>query len=127
MSTRALPIRGGAIEIATLPGGSGTPLVVLGGVETGLRPLAGTESVLRRRWEARTAARTVHVVGRPLPDDPTDAEGHASACQGDILIPELEEKLETWRSRYKAFAAKTLPTLRHHLHMAENLQAALAK
>lgn len=74
MSTRALPIRGGAIEIATLPGGPGTPLLVLGGVETGLRPLAGTESVLERRWEGRTTARTVHVVGRPLPDDPADAE-----------------------------------------------------
>ncbi len=73
MTTRALPIRGGRIEIATLPGGPGTPLVVLGGVETGLRPLAGTEHVLGRRWEGRTAARTVHVVGRPLPDDPADA------------------------------------------------------
>jgi pimeloyl-ACP methyl ester carboxylesterase len=73
MSTRALPIRGGRMEIATLPGGPGTPLVVLGGVETGLRPLAGTESVLRRRWEGRAAARAVHVVGRPLPDDPADA------------------------------------------------------
>ena len=74
MTTRALPIRGGRMEIATLPGGPGTPLVVLGGVETGLRPLAGTESVLQRRWAGRTAARTVHVVGRPLPDDPADAE-----------------------------------------------------
>jgi pimeloyl-ACP methyl ester carboxylesterase len=74
MTTRALLIRGGRIEIATLPGGSGTPLVVLGGVETGLRPLAGTENVLQRRWEGRTAARAVHVVGRPIPDDPADAE-----------------------------------------------------
>lgn len=74
MATRALPIRGGTIEIATLPGGPGTPLVVLGGVETGLRPLAGTESVLARRWAGRTTARTVYVIGRPLPDDPTDAD-----------------------------------------------------
>ncbi|HET9879533.1 MAG TPA: alpha/beta hydrolase [Candidatus Limnocylindria bacterium] len=74
MSTRAIPIRGGRIEIASLPGGPGTPLLVLGGVETGLRPLAGTENVLQRRWEARTAARTVHVVGRPIPDDPADAD-----------------------------------------------------
>lgn len=73
MTTRALPIRGGTIEITTLPGGPGRPLVVLGGVETGLRPLAGTETVLRRRWDGRSAARTVHVVGRPLPDDPADA------------------------------------------------------
>ncbi len=74
MSTRAIPIRGGRIEIASLPGGPGTPLLVLGGLETGLRPLAGTENVLQRRWEARTAARTVHVVGRPIPDDPADAD-----------------------------------------------------
>lgn len=74
MQTRALPIRGGSIEIATLPGGPGVPLLVLGGVETGLRPLAGTEAVLLRRWEARSAARAVHVIGRPIPDDPADAD-----------------------------------------------------
>lgn len=74
MTTRAVPIRGGRIEIASFPGGPGTPLLVLGGVETGLRPLAGTENVLQRRWEGRTAARTVHVVGRPIPDDPADAD-----------------------------------------------------
>ncbi|HET7685446.1 MAG TPA: alpha/beta hydrolase [Candidatus Limnocylindria bacterium] len=75
MRTRSLPIRGGHIEIATLPdGGDGTPLLVLGGVETGLRPLAGTENVLLRRWEGRAAARPVHVIGRPLPDDPADAD-----------------------------------------------------
>ncbi len=74
MTTRALPIRGGTMEIFTLPGGPGVPLVVLGGVETGLRPLAGTEAVLSRRWEGRSAARTVHVVGRPIPADPADAD-----------------------------------------------------
>lgn len=70
----AIPIRGGRIEALALPGGDGVPLVVLGGVETGLRPLAGTESVLLRRWERRRQARTVVVVGRPLPADPADAE-----------------------------------------------------
>jgi pimeloyl-ACP methyl ester carboxylesterase len=74
MTTRALPIRGGTIEIFSIPGGPGVPLLVLGGVETGLRPLTGTESVLLRRWEGRAAARTVQVVGRPLPDDPADAD-----------------------------------------------------
>lgn len=69
----AIPIRGGRIEAFTLPGGPGVPLLVLGGVETGLRPLAGTESVLLRRWGGRARARTVVVLGRPLPADPRDA------------------------------------------------------
>jgi len=56
-----------------MPGGKGVPLLVLGGVETGFRPLAGTEGVLQRRWEGRTAGRAVTVIGRPLPDDPSDA------------------------------------------------------
>jgi pimeloyl-ACP methyl ester carboxylesterase len=54
-------------------GGGGTPLIVLGGIETGMRPLAGTEQVLRRRWESRTAARQVTIIGRPIPDDSGDA------------------------------------------------------
>jgi pimeloyl-ACP methyl ester carboxylesterase len=70
----AIPIRGGRIEALALPGGPGVPLLVLGGVETGLRPLAGTESVLLRRWAGRRRARTVVVIGRPLPADPADAE-----------------------------------------------------
>ena len=74
MTTQAIPIPGGRIEAFTLPGGEGTPLIVLGGIETGLRPLAGTEQVLSRRWEGRTAARSVTVLGRPIPEDPTDAE-----------------------------------------------------
>ncbi len=74
MATRALPIRGGTMEVFTIPGGPGVPLLVLGGVEAGLRPLRGTEAVLTRRWEGRAAARTVHVVGRPIPDDPADAD-----------------------------------------------------
>lgn len=74
MSTERFPITGGALEAHRLPGGTGVPLLVLGGVETGLRPLAGTESVLDRRWRGRTGAREVVIVGRPLPDDPADAE-----------------------------------------------------
>ena len=68
------PILGGRIESLTLPGGAGVPLVVLGGVETALRPLAGTESVLMRRWSGRAARREVTVAGRPLPDDPAETE-----------------------------------------------------
>jgi pimeloyl-ACP methyl ester carboxylesterase len=68
------PIPGGVIESFRLDGGDGTPLVVLGGVETGMRPLAGTESVLHRRWEGRAASRPVTILGRPIPDDPADAE-----------------------------------------------------
>jgi pimeloyl-ACP methyl ester carboxylesterase len=74
MSTEQFPITGGALEAYRLHGGPGVPLLVLGGVETGMRPLAGTESVLDRRWRGRTEAREVVIMGRPLPDDPADAE-----------------------------------------------------
>lgn len=70
----AIPIPGGTIEAFSLPGGPGRPLVVLGGVEWGFRPLTGTEGVLRRRWARRTAARPVTILGRPLPDDPREAD-----------------------------------------------------
>jgi len=71
-----IPIRGGRVEAFRVPGGapSGTPLLVLGGVETSLRPLAGTEQILARRWEARAARRPVVVLGRPLPDEPSQVE-----------------------------------------------------
>jgi len=75
--TVAIPIRGGRIEAFRLPipaTATGTPLLVLGGVETGLRQLAGTEQVLMRRWEGRATARPVVVIGRPLPDDPSQVE-----------------------------------------------------
>ena len=74
MSVDRFRIPGGTIETYSLPGGSGTRVAILGGVETGLRPLAGTESVLDRRWARRTAARPVTIIGRPIPDDPADAE-----------------------------------------------------
>jgi pimeloyl-ACP methyl ester carboxylesterase len=70
--TVSIPIRGGRIEAYRLPlgtGATGVPLLVLGGVETGLRPLAGTEQVLMRRWQGRAARRPVVVVGRPLADE----------------------------------------------------------
>jgi pimeloyl-ACP methyl ester carboxylesterase len=75
--TVEIPVRGGRIEAFRIPSGapaSATPLLVLGGVETGLRPLAGTEQILARRWEARAARRPVVVLGRPLPDDPSKVE-----------------------------------------------------
>jgi pimeloyl-ACP methyl ester carboxylesterase len=71
---REVAVDGGRLEAFTMSGGDGTPLVVLGGVETGLRPLKGTESVLLRRWAGRRERRQVTVIGRPLPDDPADAE-----------------------------------------------------
>ncbi|MGH2445120.1 MAG: alpha/beta fold hydrolase [Candidatus Limnocylindria bacterium] len=74
MATESIPIRDGRIEAFTLDGGGGTPLLVLGGVETGMRLLAGTEQLLQRRWEGRAAARGVTVLGRPIPDNPSDAE-----------------------------------------------------
>jgi pimeloyl-ACP methyl ester carboxylesterase len=74
MSVERHPIPGGVLESYALPGGPAVPLVVLGGVETGMRTLAGTESVLNRRWQRRTVARPVTILGRPIPDDPADAE-----------------------------------------------------
>ena len=75
--TVSIPIRGGRIEAFRLPvadGATGVPLLVLGGVETGLRPLAGTEQVLLRRWEGRAARRPVVVIGRPLADEASQTE-----------------------------------------------------
>ncbi|MCA1569510.1 MAG: alpha/beta hydrolase [Chloroflexi bacterium] len=74
MTGQAHRIPGGRIESFSLPGGDGMPLLVLGGVETGFRPLAGTEGVLTRRWTDRAGRRPVTVLGRPIPDDPADAE-----------------------------------------------------
>jgi pimeloyl-ACP methyl ester carboxylesterase len=74
MDTQAVAIPGGRIEAFALDGGEGTPLIVLGGVETGMRPLAGTEQLLQRRWGGRSRGRRVTVLGRPIPDDPADAE-----------------------------------------------------
>jgi pimeloyl-ACP methyl ester carboxylesterase len=73
----AIPIRGGRIEAFRLPVGpsaTGVPLLVLGGIETGLRQMAGTEQVLLRRWEGRAATRPVVVIGRPLSYDAAQVE-----------------------------------------------------
>jgi pimeloyl-ACP methyl ester carboxylesterase len=69
----SVPIPGGRIEALPLAGGPGVPLLVLGGVEIGLRPMAGSERAHVRRWERRTSRRPVVVMGRPIPDDPADA------------------------------------------------------
>lgn len=74
MTTESVPIRAGRIEAFRLDGGEGTPLIVLGGVETGMRPLAGTEGVMQRRWEGRAKNRGVTILGRPIPEDASDAE-----------------------------------------------------
>jgi pimeloyl-ACP methyl ester carboxylesterase len=74
MTSQAHPIPGGRIEAFSLGAGDRVPLVVLGGVETGFRPLAGTEQVLSRRWAGRAERRSVTILGRPIPDDPADAE-----------------------------------------------------
>jgi pimeloyl-ACP methyl ester carboxylesterase len=74
MPTRSHSIPGGTLESYYLEGGPGVPLLVLGGVETGMRPLAGTEAVLDRRWRGRSEARSVTILGRPIPNDPIDAE-----------------------------------------------------
>lgn len=70
----SLTIPKGRVERLRIPGGPGRPLLVIGGVETGLRPLAGAESVHLRRWADRSRARPVTVIGRPIPDDPADAD-----------------------------------------------------
>ena len=84
--TEAIPIPGGRIEVLLLPGGAERPLLVLGGVETGLRPMAGSEHAHLRRWERRTTRRSVVIMGRPLPDDPTDAAWmmHPRAIAGEV-------------------------------------------
>ena len=69
----SIPIPGGRIEALLLPGGPGWPLLVLGGVETGLRPLSGSEHAHVRRWSRRTPRRPVVVMGRPLPGIPAQA------------------------------------------------------
>jgi pimeloyl-ACP methyl ester carboxylesterase len=74
MTTQAHSIPGGRIETLSLPGGDGVALVVLGGVETGFRPLAGTEQLLMRRWAGRAERRAVTILGRPIPDAAEDAE-----------------------------------------------------
>jgi pimeloyl-ACP methyl ester carboxylesterase len=70
----SLPIPEGRVERLRIRGGHGRHLLVIGGVENGLRLLAGTEAVHRRRWQGRAKSRPVTVIGRPVPDDPATAD-----------------------------------------------------
>lgn len=89
-----LPLSGGRIERLRIPGGPGAPLVVVGGVETGLRPMAGTEQLLLRRWEGRARARPVTVVGRPIPDDPADAPAPLHPRASALAVAAAVEDLD---------------------------------
>ena len=90
----AISVSGGRVERVILPGGDDTPLVVLGGVETGLRHLAGTERMLVQRWHGRTRARPVIVLGRPLAADPGDAPGMGHPR---VMAAAVAEALEAFR------------------------------
>ena len=111
----SIPIRGGRIEALQLrAGGPGMPLLVLGGVETGLRPLAGTEQVLQRRWESRARRRPVVVIGRPLPDDATQVEHvmHPRVIADAVAAlrrgwPQIADRSRPSRSRPSPAAAES--------------------
>ena len=128
MPTRTIPIGGGRIEAFTLDGGGpGTPVVVLGGVETGFRPLAGTESVLERRWERRARSRPVTVIGRPLPDDPADAErimhprviaDAVAAALRDLGLPPVAIEAESGGGRIGLWLTVDHPQLVERLVLA---------
>lgn len=120
-------VPGGRIEAWTLDGGSGTPLLVLGGVETGMRPLAGTESVQDRRWRGRSEARSVTVLGRPIPDDPADADrimhprviadGAATALRA-LGMPPVAIEAESGGGRISLWLAVDHPDLVERLVLA---------
>lgn len=128
MSTRSIAVRGGRIEACTLDGGPGRQLLVLGGVETGLRPLAGTEQVLERRWATRRRRRSVTVVGRPIPDDPSDAERimHPRVIADQVatavaelrLAPPLALEAESGGGRISLWLAVDRPQLVERLVLA---------
>jgi pimeloyl-ACP methyl ester carboxylesterase len=118
----AIPIPGGRIEAILLPGGPGVPLLVLGGVETGLRPMAGSEHAHLRRWERRTARRPVVVMGRPLPDDPADAPRmmHPRTMAGEVaravralrgVMPPLAVEAESGGGRISLWLTADHPEL----------------
>lgn len=128
MSTRSIAVRGGRIEACTLDGGPGRPLLVLGGVETGLRPLAGTEQVLERRWATRRERRSITVIGRPIPDDPADADrimhprviaDHVAAAIGELgLEPPLAVEAESGGGRIALWLTVDRPELVERLVLA---------
>ena len=123
---RSTPIRDGRIETFTLPGGPGVPLVVLGGVETALRPLAGTENVLIRRWSGRATRRSVTVVGRPLADDPDDTDrlshprvmGDAAAAAARELNGPVAIEAESGGGRISLWLTVDHPELVNRLVLA---------
>jgi pimeloyl-ACP methyl ester carboxylesterase len=126
--TRTISIGGGRIEAFALDGGGPrTPVVVLGGVETGFRPLAGTESVLERRWERRARSRPVTVIGRPLPDDPADAErimhprviaDAVAAALRDLGLPPVAIEAESGGGRIGLWLTVDHPELVERLVLA---------
>lgn len=99
---RSIAITGGRIEALQLAGGTGTPLVVLGGVETGLRSLAGTEQLLERRWDRRRVARAVTIIGRPIPDDPADADRIMHPRVMADAVATVLAQLDIWASAVEA-------------------------
>ncbi len=129
----SLPLPKGRIERLRIPGGPGRPLIVVGGVETGLRPLAGAESVHLRRWEARSRARQVTVVGRPIPDDPADANvllhprwsaAAVAVAVGDITGPFAIEA-ESGGGRISLWLAVDYPELVSRLVLAASASETL--
>jgi pimeloyl-ACP methyl ester carboxylesterase len=118
----SIPIPRGRIEAILLPGGPGVPLLVLGGVETGLRPLAGSEHAHLRRWERRTPRRPVVVMGRPQPNDPSDAVRmmHPRVMSGEVarglralrnVVPPLAIEAESGGGRISLWLAVDHPDL----------------
>jgi pimeloyl-ACP methyl ester carboxylesterase len=118
----SIPIPRGRIEAILLPGGPGVPLLVLGGVETGLRPLAGSEHAHLRRWERRTPRRPVVVMGRPQPNDPSDAVRmmHPRVMAGEVarglralrnVVPPLAIEAESGGGRISLWLAVDHPDL----------------
>jgi pimeloyl-ACP methyl ester carboxylesterase len=128
----AIPIPGGRIEAILLPGGPGLPLLVLGGVETGLRPMAGSEHAHVLRWMRRTAQRPVVIMGRPLPDDLANAPAmmHPRAAAGSIakgvralrgITPPMAVEAESGGGRISLWL-----TLDHHDLVARLVLASVA-
>jgi pimeloyl-ACP methyl ester carboxylesterase len=127
MPTLSFPISGGHLEVLRLDGGAGVPLLVLGGVETGMRPLSGTEHVMERRWSGRTLARPVTILGRPLPDDPADAErimhprvmaDSVASVLGTLGIGPLAIEAESGGGRIALWLAVDRPELVERLVLA---------
>lgn len=70
---------------------------MLGGVETGLRHLAGTERMLAQRWQARARSRPVIVLGRPRAANPSEAPRMGHPRTMGLAVAEA---LDTLRGRF---------------------------